>query len=112
MHCKRRVQIQDLQDVFTACARCAHNAPTALKKTSQRCHSVPTARCLTRLTSKRQAAAFVLSMFKINVLDDCAASSQRFQSVSTALLANAQRAPRRSATFLTLRKRCDDAALV
>jgi len=30
MQCKRRVQIQDLQGVFTMCMRRTHNAPTAL----------------------------------------------------------------------------------
>jgi len=48
---------------------------------------------------KHQAAAFVLSMLKINA---AAWRSRRPYSVSTALLAFAQRAPRRSAFF----KRC------
>ena len=82
MHCKRRVQIQDLQGVLTVRTRRAHNAPTAPEKTPRRCHNVPTARCLTRCVN---AAAL---------------RSRRLHSVSTALLATAQRAPRRSATFL------------
>ena len=55
---------------------------TALEKTPQRCNNVPTARCLTRCVN---AAAW---------------RSRRLHSVSTALLATAQRAPRRFATFL------------
>ena len=47
--CKRRDQIQDLQGVFTACTL------------PLRPHSA-----LSNTLSKRQAAAFVLSMFKIN----------------------------------------------
>jgi len=30
MHCKRLLQMQDLNGVFTACTRHAHNVPTAL----------------------------------------------------------------------------------
>ena len=37
IHCKCRVQIKDLQGVFTACPQC-----------SRRPHSVATVRCLTR----------------------------------------------------------------
>jgi len=62
---KRRVQIQDLQGVCTACTRGAHNAPTALNKTPQRCHNVPTSRCLTRCVNAKPAR-LILSMFKIN----------------------------------------------
>ena len=58
-HCKPLVQIQELQGVFTACTRRAHNAPTALHKTQQRCHNVPTARLLTLCAS-------AVSMFKTN----------------------------------------------
>jgi len=46
---------------------------------------------------KRQAAVFVLSMLKVNAT---AWRSRRLHSVSTALLAFAQRAPRRSANFV------------
>jgi len=46
---------------------------------------------------KRQAAAFVLSMLKVNA---AAWRCRRLHSVSTALLAFAQRAPRRSAIFV------------
>jgi len=45
---------------------------------------------------ERQAAAFVLSMLKINA---AAWRSRRLHGVSTALLAFAQRAPLRSAIF-------------
>jgi len=89
MHCKRRVHLQDLHCIFTACSRC-----------SRRPHSE-----LSNTMCKRQAAAFVLSMFKINA---AAWRSRRLYSVftafpqrSTALLATAQRAPRRSATFFS-----------
>jgi len=58
----------------------------------QRCHSV-----LSNTLWKRQAAAFVLSMLKVNA---AAWRSRRLHSVYTALLAFAQRAPRRSAIFL------------
>ena len=61
MHCKRLLQMQNLHGVITACTRPAHNAPTALLKTPQRCHSM-----LSNTLWKRQAAAFVLSMHKIN----------------------------------------------
>jgi len=69
----------------------AHGAledPTAL---SQRCHGV-----LSNTLWKRQAVAFVLSMLKVNA---AAWRSRRLHGVSTALLAFAQRAPRRSAIF-------------
>ena len=59
MHCKRQLQMQNSHGVFTACTRRAHNAPTALKSTPQRCHSM-----LSNTLWKRQAAAFVLSMLK------------------------------------------------
>jgi len=53
---------------------------------------------------KRQAAAFILSMLKVNAQSKRRrmafyAIAQRFHSVCTALLAFAQRAPRRSAIF-------------
>jgi len=72
----------------------AHGAledPTTLP---QRCHSV-----LSNSLCKRQAAAFVLSMFKISA---AAWRSRRLHSVSTALLAFA----RRSAIYF---KRCENA---
>ena len=53
MHCKRRVKIQDLQSVYTAGTRRSNNAPTALLKTPQRCHDVPTVRCLTRYANAK-----------------------------------------------------------
>jgi len=56
---------------------------------------------------KRQAAAFGLSMLKVNA---AAWRSRRLHSVSTALLAFAQRAPRQF--FKTLWERCEDATLV
>jgi len=62
------------------CSRRPHSDATALP---QRCHRV-----LSNTLWKRQAAAFVLSML--------------LQSVSTALLVFAQRAPRRSAFFNAL----------
>ena len=58
-HCKRLLQMHNLHGVFTACTKSAHNEPTALKKTPQRCHSV-----LSNTLCKRQASAFVLSMPK------------------------------------------------
>jgi len=91
-HCKRLLQMQKLHGVFTACTWRVHNAPMALYETPQRCHSV-----LSYTLWKRQAAAFVLSMLKINA---AAWRYRRLHSVSTALLAFAQRAPRRSAIFL------------
>jgi len=92
INCKRQVQIQNLQGIFTRCTRGARNAPMALEKTPQRCHGA-----LSDMLCKRQAAtAFVLSMFKINT---AAWRSRRLHSVSTALLATAQCAPRRSTTF-------------
>ena len=57
VHCKRLLQMQNLHGAFTAWTRRAHNAPT----TPQRCHSV-----LSNTLWKRQAAAFVLSMLKVN----------------------------------------------
>jgi len=61
MHYNRLLQMQNLHSAFTACTRRAHNAPTALSKTPQRCHSV-----LSNTLWKRQAAVFVLSMLKVN----------------------------------------------
>ena len=76
MHCKRQLQMQNLHDVFTACTRRAYNAPTALYNTPQRCHSV-----LSNTLWKRQAAAFVMSILKVNA---AAWRSMRLHSVSTA----------------------------
>ena len=61
IHCKRLLQIQNLHGVFTVCTRRAQNAPRALLKTPQRCHSV-----LFDTLWKRQAAEFVFRMLKIN----------------------------------------------
>ena len=68
---------------------------------SQRAHGaleVPTAfhRVLSNTRWKRQAAAFVLSMLKVNA---AAWRSRRLHSVCTALLPFPRRAPRRSAIF-------------
>ena len=119
--------MQNLHGVFTVCTQRAHNEPTALWKTPQRCHSV-----LSNTLWKRQAAAFVLSMLKVNaaawrsrplhsVSSAFAQRCWRLHSVAgvcTALLAFAQRcwrlhsAHRRSAFFKTLSERCKDASLV
>jgi len=95
LHCKRPTPnaefTQRLYSVHTARSQRAHDAledPIALP---QRCHSV-----LSNTLWKRQAAAFVLSMFRVNA---AAWRSRRLYSVSTALLTFAQRAPRRSAFF-------------
>ena len=77
MHCKR--QMQDLHVVFTACTL---EDPTALP---QRCHS---------------------ALFNTLKTNASAWRSMRLQSAHTALLATAQRAPRRSAFFL---ERCGNA---
>jgi len=80
-----------LYSVHAARSQRAHGSledPTALP---HRCHSV-----LSNTLWKRHAAAFVLSMLKVNA---AAWRSMRLHSVSTALLAFAQRAPQRSAIF-------------
>jgi len=69
----------------------AHGALEDPSAMPQRCHSV-----LSNTQWKRQTAAFVLTMLKINA---AARRARRLHSVSTALLAFAQRAPRRSAIF-------------
>ena len=92
MHCNSLLQMQNLHNVFTACTRRTHNAPTALYKTPQLCHSM-----LSNTLWKRQDAAFVLSMLKINA---ATWRSRRLHSICTALMAFAQHAPRRSAIFL------------
>jgi len=61
IHCKRRVQIQDLQDVFTACPRRAHGALKDTTALPQSPHST-----LSNTQCKSQAAALVTSMLKIN----------------------------------------------
>jgi len=66
MKCKRRVQIQGLQGIFTACS-----------KRSRRPHSE-----LSNTLCKRQAAAFVLKMLEINA---AAWRSMRLHSVFTAI---------------------------
>ena len=94
--------MQDVHGVFTEFTRRVHNAPTTRPRRSRRPVSVATAlpqRChivLSNTLCKRQAAAFVLSILKINAV---AWRSMRFHSVSTALRAFPQRAPRRSAIF-------------
>ena len=83
-----------LYNVNAARPQRAHGAlddPTALQ---QLCHSV-----LSNTLRKRQAAAFVLSLLKINT---AAWRSRRLHSVSTALMAFSQRVPRRSAFFKTV----------
>ena len=62
--------------------------------------------------SKRQAAAVFQHVQKKRRRIAFYAIAQRLHSVSTALLATAQRAPRRSATFLNAVERCEDAAPV
>jgi len=77
--------------VHASCPQGTHGAledPTALP---QRPHST-----LSNTLCKRQAVAFVLSMFKINAT---AWRPRQLHSISTALLAIAQRAPLRSATL-------------
>jgi len=81
--------------------QCALQTPTPNAEFTRRLYSVTTRpqRCHSVLSNtlwKRQAAAFVLSMFKINA---AAWRSRRLHSVCTALLAFAQHAPRRSAFF-------------
>jgi len=66
-------------------------------------------RALSNRLCKRRAAAFILSMLKTNAAAWC---SRRLLSPHTALLATAQRTPRRSETFRTLWERCKDATLV
>jgi len=82
-----------LYSVHAARLQRAHGAledPTALPQ--------PPYSALFNTLCKRQTAAFVLSMFKINA---AAWRSRRFHSsISTGLLVNAHRALRRSATLL------------
>jgi len=80
IYCKRLRKIQDLHIVFTAYTRHAHNAPTALKKTTQRCQIVPTARRLTRWANAKPRRCFC--MLNINA---AAWRSMRFHSVLTAI---------------------------
>ena len=75
MYCKRLLQVQNLHGVFTACTRRANNAPTAL-------------------TQRPHIALSNTSMLKINATAWC---SRRLHSAHIALLAIAQRAPRRFA---------------
>ena len=101
MHCKRRVQIHDLQGIFTACTRLAHSALEDHTALPQYSYSA-----LSNTLFKHQAAAFVLSMFKINaadgVLGDCTAFSQHCWRLHSVHLSD---------LFLTLWKHCEDAAL-
>ena len=60
------------------------------------CPCTPSPRLGSNTLWRRQVAAFVLSMLKINA---AAWFSRRLHSVCTALLAFSQRAPRRSAIF-------------
>ena len=90
-----------LYSVHTARPQRAHGVLKDLTSLPQRLHSA-----LSNTLCKRQAAAFVLSMFKINA---AAWSSMRLHSVFTALLATTQHASRRSAV---LWKRRENAALV
>ena len=94
--------------IYTASLQGARGALTTRPRRFRRHHSVATT-CLSNTLWKRHAAAFVLSMLKINA---AARRSRRLHSVSTALLAFVQRAPRRSAFFKTLWERCKDATLV
>jgi len=93
MYCKRRVQIHDLQGIFTVCSR---RSRTASYLTPSR------GGCFEHIQNKRRRMAFYAIAFSVFTA---------FPQQSTALLATAQRAPRRSATFLTLLKRCEDTAL-
>jgi len=101
-HCKRPTPKTEftrrLYSVHTARSQRAHGALEDSTALPQRCHSV-----LSNTLWKRQAAAFVLSMLKINATTW---RSRRLHSVCTALLAFSQRAPRRSAIFF---KRCVNA---
>jgi len=92
MHFKRRFQIQELQGVCTACTRRPQRANGALEDATvlpQRPHCE-----LSNTLCKRQAAACVFSIFKINA---AAWRSRRLNSVFTAF---------------PLWRRCEDAALV
>ena len=76
-------------------------APPPCAPPSYRPGSVATACCLVNTLCKRQEAAFVLRMLKIHAAAwrSLEAIAHRFHGVSSALLAFAQRAPRRSAIF-------------
>ena len=97
-----------LQKANTGFTRCLCNVHAARP---QRAHGVledPTAlpqrphSALSNTLCKRQAVAFVLNMFKINAAAwrSRRLYVERLHCVSTALLATAQRAPRRSTTYL------------
>jgi len=104
MHCK-----QFKYRLYNVSVQRAHGAPTTQPRRFKRLQVALPQRphsALSNTLCKRQAAAFVLSMFKINN------AAWRLHSVFTALLATAQPAPRRSSTFLTPWKCCEDAALV
>jgi len=88
MHCKRLLQMQDLHSVFTTRPR------SVVTGFPQR----------TVLHAMQTLSRGVLSMLVWPY--------RRLQSEHTALLATAQRAPRRSAFFRTLWERCKGATLV
>jgi len=74
----------------------AHDALEDLTAFPQRCHSVPTTRCLTRCANAKPRR-LIFCMLKINA---AAWRYGRLHSAHMALLAIAQRVPRRSAMFL------------
>jgi len=84
MHCKRRVQIHDLQGIFTACLRRSRTASLLTRWANAKPR-----RLFENIQHNRRRKAFY-----------------GFPQRSTELLATAQRAPRRSATFF---ERCRDA---
>jgi len=101
IHCKRRIQIQDLQGVCTACTRRSrrpHSVATALPKRPRS--------ALSNTLCKRQAAAFVLSMFKINA---AAWRSRRLHSVFTAFPQRCWRLHSAHLGDLRLFERCGNA---
>ena len=90
MHCKRLLQMQNVHGVFTACTR-----------RSRRPHKV-----LFNTLWKRQAAAFVLSMLKINA---AGWRSRRLHSVSTAFPQRCWRLHSAHLDVLQFFKRCGNA---
>jgi len=108
MHCKRLLQIQNLHGVFTAWTRALTTRPRRSRRPHSVCHSV-----LSNTLWKRQDAAFVLSMLKVNA---AAWRSRRLHSVCTAF---ARRCWHLHSAHLgvlqfvgTLWERCKDATLV
>ena len=105
MHCKRPTPnaefIRRLYSVHTARSQRAHGAledPTALP---QRCHRV-----LSNTLWKRQAAAVVLSMLKVNA---AAWRSGRLHSVPQRLHSVAGVCTERTSAFCNFLKRCGNA---